>query len=1039
MSKLIEALEGRTLLTLVPNASNVVAITGSLGADTWELQQVNGVLIWRDLISGVTDQTAGVFTGSVFIDLRGGDDYLRLRTKTLSSPVTVAATLAGGAGNDTIFGGEGNDSIYGDDTLNTLTGDDRLDGRGGNDRLDGGLGFDTADYSYRTLAIKVTLDGGSNDGTVAAAGVAGEFDRVLTEAVLGGSGNDALFGDLGANLLDGGSGNDTVVGGPGNDTLTGGVGIDSIFGEDGNDYLFAREGLFDTISDGAGIDSASVDSVTIGDVVTDLPTAAPPPAAASVIPASALASLDFAALDFSGPTIMSVPATPVALPAPGAVLDPAFGTDGKAVHALAGADARITGVAYQEVEVAPDVFETKIVVVGSAAGAGGDSDFYVARFNADGSADLTFGGGLGYVLTDFTAAGAPAGEDDRAAGVVIDAQGRIVVVGTSLKRASLTAPAYGDYAIARYLPGGALDTSFNTDGRDTWDVGGPASDDRAAGLARLSDGEVTYYTVVGTAGLALGSGATATTSDVLLSRWSTGLGIRDTDFGTVRIDFGAAPDTNHDYAAAIAVDDFGNAWVAGSTAATAGGDRDIAVAVVTSWGDVLAKQTADLGGDDAGTGVALTGDRAVVVGSTGANGAIATFNADYGSIITITSGPTAAALPLAEPLGASIVTGGADGAGRAGGVTLGFTGVAVNDDGQAVAIGTVRANGTAGDFVAYQFDPATLVATASGVVDFADLSGGGNIGGGGGGVGTGNGGSADLGAAVVLAPDGAILAVGTTEGDLGLAQFSLPQPFAEVILDYDTVQGLNFTIDETPVTLPEDLVNRLRFGVSPDGTLTVYGTNAPDDITISQQIAGQVEVVVNGEQRLFRSADVKRIVVDARGGPDTVLADVSVVLPLTLLGGSGDDVLGGGSAADDVRGGDGADVLLGNAGDDALDGGLGRDVAIGGLGKDAIGGGGDDDVLIGGTTSYDTDETALSLIRAEWVANRSYANRVASLNGQGPGSGQNVRTTLKAGKTVFDDGATDVLTGGLGEDYFLVTAKGANADRITDQAKGEKT
>ncbi|HSI32492.1 MAG TPA: hypothetical protein VK986_02795, partial [Tepidisphaeraceae bacterium] len=420
-------------------------------------------------------------------------------------------------------------------------------------------------------------------------------------------------------------------------------------------------------------------------------------------------------------------------------------------------------------------------------------------------------------------------------------------------------------------------------------------------------------------------------------------------------------------------------------------------------------------------------------GSSGVNGAIATFNADVGPIITF------APLVLAEPIGASIVTGGADGAGRAGGVSLGFSGVAVNDDGQAVAVGTVRANGTAGDFVAYQFDPTTLVAGASGVVDFADPGGGGNIGGGGGGVGAGNGGSADLGAALVLGPDGAILAVGTAEGDLAMAQFALPRPFAEVILDYDTVQGMNFTVDETAVTLPEDLVNRLRFGVSPDGTLSVYGTNAPDDITISQLVAGQVQVIVNGEQRLFRTADVKRIVVDARGGPDTVMADASVVLPMTLLGGAGDDVLGGGSADDDVQGGDGADVLMGNAGDDALGGGAGRDVVIGGLGKDAIGGGGDDDVLIGGTTSYDTDETALSLIRAEWVADRSYANRIASLNGQGPGSGQNVRTTLKAGKTVFDDGATDVLTGGLGEDYYLVTAKGPAADFITDQAKGEKT
>src|SRR5436190_260975 len=85
----------------------------------------------------------------------------------------------------------------------TLTdGIDRLDGRGGRDTMNGGAGFDTTDYSYRVDPLKVTLDGVANDGYLS--GTTSELDNVQTEAVLGGTGADKLFGDGIANLLDGG-------------------------------------------------------------------------------------------------------------------------------------------------------------------------------------------------------------------------------------------------------------------------------------------------------------------------------------------------------------------------------------------------------------------------------------------------------------------------------------------------------------------------------------------------------------------------------------------------------------------------------------------------------------------------------------------------------------------------------------------------------------------------------------------------------------------------------------------------------------------
>ncbi|HSI33052.1 MAG TPA: hypothetical protein VK986_05630 [Tepidisphaeraceae bacterium] len=867
MYRLIEALEGRQLLTLVPDANNVVTITGALGADTWEMQQVNGVLIWRDLISGATNQTAAAFTGTLVIDLRGGDDYLRLRTKTLTNYVTVRTSLIGGLGNDTIFGGENHDTIRGDD------GDDRLDGRGGRDNLIGGVGFDTADYSYRVDPLRITLNGIQDDG-----GTYGELDSVETEAVLGGSSSDALYGDAGANLLDGGAGNDTIAGGPGNDTLTGGAGVDSIFGEDGNDYLFAREGLLDTINDGVGIDSASVDSTAIGDVVTDVPTAALPP----------LASATVASMAFASFASFGVAAGDVDLPGAGATLDPAFGTGGKRVFVLNGQAATINDVEYQKVLVSPGVYATKIVVVGSAASGRGDYDFFVARFNGDGSTDASFGNGLGYVLTDFS--GGSAADDDIAAALAIDTAGRYVVAGSSLKRTALdnsSLKPFGDYALARYLPDGRPDTSFSGDGKDTWDVGGPSSDDRAAGLAIQRVGGSDRYLVVGTAGLAFkGVPSQFPTADVLAARWESG-GSKDNSMGVRRIEFGATANSTRDFASAVVLDAAGTAWIAGYTGPASGGQTDFALAGLSITGAVVGLGTQDFGGDDQALGLALTADgTAVVVGSAGATGAVAVFTVDaaYGA--------------PAEAVVANTVTGGN---------ALSFRDVRIDGLGRAVAVGSITSAG-AQNFVAARFNAATLTPDgSSGVIDF--------------------GGAPDGATGIAIGADDSVLAVGLSGDDLAMARFKLDKPIAEVILSYDDVQtGLYSYQDGTQtLPLPQELVDLLRFALSANGELTINGTNAPNDITIAQPTPDLIVVNVDGVDRTYSSAGVTRIIVDGRGGPDSIIADATVTLPLTLKGGDGNDTIGGGMAADSIDGGAGDDLIAGGGGNDTVAGGDGSD------------------------------------------------------------------------------------------------------------------
>lgn len=67
----------------------------------------------------------------------------------------------------------------------------------------------------------------------------------------------------------------------------------------------------------------------------------------------------------------------------------------------------------------------------------------------------------------------------------------------------------------------------------------------------------------------------------------------------------------------------------------------------------------------------------------------------------------------------------------------------------------------------------------------------------------------------------------------------------------------------------------------------------------------------------------------------------------TILGGDGDDILGGGSGSDVIVGGDGNDTIIGGSGNDFLLGGEGVNTIFGGRGLNTLFGGSDADTLIG--------------------------------------------------------------------------------------------
>src|SRR5215217_6167759 len=135
------------------------------------------------------------------------------------------------------------------------------------------------------------------------------------------------------------------------------------------------------------------------------------------------------------------------------------------------------------------------------------------------------------------------------------------------------------------------------------------------------------------------------------------------------------------------------------------------------------------------------------------------------------------------------------------------------------------------------------------------------------------------------------------------------------------------------------------------GTLTVFGDNLNNTITVSRDAAGKLLVnggavaVLGGTPTV---ANTTLIQVFGQGGNDTItLNETNGALPkANLFGGSGNDVLTGGSGNDMLFGQAGNDTLLGKGGFDFLFGGSENDTLTGGTGDDQVFGEAGDDRMI---------------------------------------------------------------------------------------------
>ncbi len=129
--------------------------------------------------------------------------------------------------------------------------------------------------------------------------------------------------------------------------------------------------------------------------------------------------------------------------------------------------------------------------------------------------------------------------------------------------------------------------------------------------------------------------------------------------------------------------------------------------------------------------------------------------------------------------------------------------------------------------------------------------------------------------------------------------------------------------------------NMIHIWLTPDGRNYVIDSIVP--LEVGGDLCSNPEG--NPNELLCPAAPIASFEVNADGGDDKISVSGAVTIPVTMRGGSGNDVLIGGK---------GADKLIGGAGDDRLVGGWGDDLVAGGSGDDVhVAGGGDDLVLSG--------------------------------------------------------------------------------------------
>lgn len=518
--------------------------------------------------------------------------------------------------------------------------------------------------------------------------------------------------------------------------------------------------------------------------------------------------------------------------------------------------------------------------------------------------------------------------DDIGYSIIIQPDGKLIASGYSNTNASIT---NNDFALARYNSNGSLDTSFGNNGKVTTAIG--AGNDYAYSALLQTDGKI----------IQTGYSYTGANNDFALARYNNN-GSLDTSFGN-------------------------NGKV--TTAIGLGNDYAYS-AVLQNDGKIIAAGRSYNGANDDFSLVRYNNDGSLDTGF-GNNGKVSTAignSFDYARFVTTQADGKLLAVGYSNNginNDFALVRYNNDGSldssfGNAGKTTTDFSGfndlaqsAIIQNDGKIVLAGYSN-NGVNNDFALARYNSDGSLDTSFGNNGKVTTD-----------INAGN----DVAQAIIAVANGKLVVTGyswngtnddvalvryNNDGSLdssfdgsaqinhtptGTVSFNNPNPqigqvliASNTLVDIDGLGSITYTWQS----------NGINVATGNSYTVSTNDMGKTISVTASYIDAlGYSETVASAPSNLVTAA---KLVLNGTAGDDLLVGNTGNDV---LNGNSGNDLLDGDVGNDTINGGDGNDLIHGDSGNDNLSGNNGNDLLYGGVGNDIINGGSGNDILRGGT------------------------------------------------------------------------------------------
>ncbi len=233
---------------------------------------------------------------------------------------------------------------------------------------------------------------------------------------------------------------------------------------------------------------------------------------------------------------------------------------------------------------------------------------------------------------------------------------------------------------------------------------------------------------------------------------------------------------------------------------------------------------------------------------------------------------------------------------------------------------------------------------------------------------------------------------------------------------------VDVTIDDGVSTDVQNIGADVQRTAMQGRVLAIAGSDGDDRIKARRKSGDVLQTTIRqrgGDTTVVDAAlaDVDELLVLGRGGDDYIAISHALSLNTVLSGGTGHDMIFGGSGIDKILGGDGDDRLFGRAGNDVVVGGTGDDRMWGNHGNDYLNGGAGNDRIAGGNG----EDTVTGGADHDLIWGQNQNDLIYGNDGNDRLFGGNGDDTIhgNAGDDMLSgDNGSDVLDGGAGNDII---------------------